>query len=345
MVDTVKNLIDKYGYYVIMALSVLAIFTIIAIAMKHKKSNTKISKNTIFNALAPSMLLWLLVFIVYTTIYVHFNKILDDPNLKKTFSTIIILSFGFSFYRMTIFIDHFLKKINETNMMFNIEETVLQLCVIIGKLIVMVVVTLTLLELYKVNISALVAGLGIGGIAVALAAQDTLANMLGYLIIVLDKPFLVGNRIKIIKYDGNIERVGLRSTHLRTLEGNMVIIPNKTIANSEIENVTGRKTIRQTENIVLEANLTVQDINDFMDAVRDILKNEKEVVNDYQIFFDRCDALCVVFSLWYWVDNLDYWDFMIIKGNVNIQINLYLEAHNIKYAVSTNAMYIKNIDN
>lgn len=345
MSDVIKSLADKYGYYVLMALSVLAISTIITMSVKHKKSYTKISKNNIFNALAPSMLLWLFVFIIYTTIHVHFNKVLTNPHIKITFSTIIIFSFGFSFYRMTIFIDYFLKKINKTNIMFNIEETALQLCVIIGKLIVIVIVTLTLLDLYKVNISALVAGLGIGGIAVALAAQDTLANILGYLIIVLDKPFLVGHRIKMIKYDGNIERVGLRSTHLRTLEGNMVIIPNKTIANSDIENVTGRETIRQTQDIVLEPTLTVQDINDFMDAVKDILKNEEEILNDYQIFFDRRDAVCVVFTLWYWVDNLDFWIFMKIKERVNIKINSYLEDKNIKYAVSTNAMYIKNIDN
>ena len=345
MSDTVKSLIDKYGYYVLMAICLAAIISIIAMAVKHKKSYTNIHKNNIFNALAPSMLLWLFVFIIYTTIYVHFHKILDDPNIKRTSATIIILSFGFSFYRMTIFIEYFLKKLNKTKIMFNIEETALQFCVIIGKLIVIIVITLTLLELYKINISALVTGLGIGGIAVALAAQDTLSNLLGYLIIVLDKPFLVGNRIKIIKYDGNIERVGLRATHLRTLEGNMVIIPNRTIANSEIENVTGRETIRQIQDIILEPTLTVQGINDFMDSVKDILKNEDEVINDYQIFFDRYDAVCIVFKLWYWVDNLDYWDFMRIKERVNIKINTYLEEHNIKYAVSTNAMYIKNIDN
>lgn len=345
MEKILKLLSTKSSYFMLIGICVFAISIIIIVSVKHKKSYTRVSKSSIFSALAPSMLLWLLILISYSTIFVYFPNILKNPHARMTLSTLIILSFGFSFYRTTIFIEYFLRKINKTKMVFHVEETVLQLCVIIGKLVVIVVITLTLLDLYKINISALVAGLGIGGIAVALAAQDTLSNILGYVIIVLDKPFLVGNRIKIIHYDGEIERVGLRSTHLRTLEGNIVVIPNKTIANSDIENVTGRQTIRQVQDIILEPTLTTSDINNFIDAVKDILKSEEEVVDDFQVFFDKRDAVCVIFKVWYWVSNVDFWVYMTIKESINLRIHSYIEEKNIKYALSSNAMYIKNIDN
>jgi small-conductance mechanosensitive channel len=100
------------------------------------------------------------------------------------------------------------------------------------KVFVMVVAVLLTLQNLGLNISSLIASLGITGLALALAAQDTLANFFGAIVILVDKPFRIGDAIKIDTHEGTVETIGFRSTRVRTAEGHLVTIPNKTVGNS-----------------------------------------------------------------------------------------------------------------
>ena len=98
------------------------------------------------------------------------------------------------------------------------------------------------------KVGALLASLGIGGLAVALAARDTIANFFGTLTILYDKPFQIGERIIIDNYDGVVEKVGFRSTRIRLLTGHLVTIPNEKVVNSGLENIAKRPHIRWLTN-------------------------------------------------------------------------------------------------
>ena len=100
------------------------------------------------------------------------------------------------------------------------------------KLFTAIVATLITLQNLGLNVNSLIASLSIGGLALSLAAQDTLANLFGAVAILTDKPFLMGDRIKLDQVEGIVESVGLRSTRVRTADGNMVSIPNKTMGNA-----------------------------------------------------------------------------------------------------------------
>jgi small-conductance mechanosensitive channel len=100
------------------------------------------------------------------------------------------------------------------------------------KVFVIVVAVLLTLQNLGLNISSLIASLGITGLALALAAQDTLANFFGAVVILVDKPFRIGDAIKIDTHEGTVETIGFRSTRMRTAEGHLVTIPNKTVGNS-----------------------------------------------------------------------------------------------------------------
>lgn len=95
-------------------------------------------------------------------------------------------------------------------------------------------------SVFNLNVATIIAGLGIGGIAVALAAQDTLQNLLGSFTIFADKPFLVGDRVRIDKYEGIVEKVGFRSTKLRAPDDTIVIIPNKKMVDTPLENLSSK---------------------------------------------------------------------------------------------------------
>lgn len=122
------------------------------------------------------------------------------------------------------------------------------------------------------DVGALLAGLGIGGLAFALAAQDLVKNLFGGFTIFVDKPFTIGDRIKVAEYDGIVEEIGIRNLRIRTLEGRLVIIPNSGVANDAIENVTSEP----NRKVVLTIGLTYNTSDEKMDEALDVLK---EVAN------------------------------------------------------------------
>jgi MscS family membrane protein len=87
-------------------------------------------------------------------------------------------------------------------------------------------------------VGALIAGLGIGGLALAMAARDTVSNVFGGFTIFTDRPFTLNDRIKVSGFDGTVDEIGIRSTRLRTLAGTLVTIPNSTFSESAVENVS-----------------------------------------------------------------------------------------------------------
>lgn len=125
------------------------------------------------------------------------------------------------------------------------------------KVIVIILGVLVVLQNFNVNVTALLAGLGIGGIAIAFAAQDTVANVFGTLTIILDKPFRMGERIKIGDTEGTVDEVGFRSTRIRTFYNSIVTIPNSVVAKERIDNLTERNgwyRFRQTIGFTYDAN-------------------------------------------------------------------------------------------
>jgi MscS family membrane protein len=134
------------------------------------------------------------------------------------------------------------------------------------------------------DITAMIAGLGIGGLALALAAQDSVKNIFAGIMIFVDKPFKVKERIQIQDYDGTVEEVGLRSTRIRTLDGRIVTIPNSTFTDNSVVNVTSQPSLK----IVLNLGLTYDTDEGGMQKGVDILR---QIVADHSMILESdCSA-------------------------------------------------------
>ena len=134
------------------------------------------------------------------------------------------------------------------------------------------------------DITAMIAGLGIGGLALALAAQDSVKNIFAGIMIFVDKPFKVKERIQIQGYDGTVEEVGLRSTRIRTLDGRIVTIPNSTFTDNSVVNVSSQPSLK----IVLNLGLTYDTDEDGMQKGVDILR---QIVADHSMILESdCSA-------------------------------------------------------
>ncbi|HEY9035693.1 MAG TPA: mechanosensitive ion channel family protein [Pseudomonadales bacterium] len=138
-----------------------------------------------------------------------------------------------------------------------------------GKIIVWSMAIIIGLNNAGYDVAALLAGLGIGGIALAMAAKDTIANVFGGFTIFTDRPFKLNDRIKVAGYDGTVKEIGVRSTRLQTLEGRIVTIPNSKFAESPVENVSWEP----NRKIILELGLTYDTQPEAMDKALALLKS------------------------------------------------------------------------
>lgn len=156
------------------------------------------------------------------------------------------------------------------------------------KVFVVVFGVLIMLQGFGFNVMSLLAGLGLGGLALALAAQDTAANVFGSITIILDRPFQVGDWIKVGDTEGNVEEIGFRSTRIRTFYQSLITVPNSVMAKEKIDNMGARGKRRIRHNLGLTYDTTPEKLQKFMDAVKYHLTQHADIdKEDIRVVFNQ----------------------------------------------------------
>lgn len=191
-----------------------------------------------------------------------------------------------------------------------------------------------------VDVGALIAGLGIGGLAFALAAQDTIKNIFGGITIFTDRPFRIGDRIKVDGFDGFVEDIGIRSTRLRTLEKRLVTIPNYKIVEASIENITDEPMRKVVMTIGLTYDTTPQKMNEALTILRNMPQkftqiDEKELLAVFSEFADFSLNLKFI----YWVKKGE--DVMDVPSQVNFEILSSFNKAGLDFAFPTQTVILQ----
>jgi MscS family membrane protein len=216
----------------------------------------------------------------------------------------------------------------------------------IAKGVVVLFAALLWLDNIGFNVSTLLAGLGVGGIAVALAAQDTLKNFFGSVMILLDKPFSVGQRVTVKGHDGTVEEIGLRSTRIRLLTGHQTTVPNEQMANLDIENIGRRPHIRRLTNITITYDTPPEKIEKAVNIIETILDNHEGMKPDFppRVYFNEFNNDSLNILVLYWYHPPDYWSFLAFSQGVNLQIMREFEKEGIQFAFPTSTTYLTQDD-
>ena len=195
--------------------------------------------------------------------------------------------------------------------------------------------------IFHVNITALVASLGIGGLAVALAAQDTLANLLGSFVIYLDKPFKTGDLIEAGEIKGRVEHVGFRTTRIRTLEKSLLTVPNKKLIDVALNNIT----LSEARRVKFELGLTyASKSNQILDIITDIktvLLNHPKIGEDITVHFTDFSTSSLNILVLYFVMSNEYELMVEVKEEVNMEIMAIIEKHGCEFAFPTQTIYVQ----
>ncbi len=208
------------------------------------------------------------------------------------------------------------------------------------KAFVVVVAALVTLSNVGIDITAVIASLSIGGLAVGLAAQDTLANLFGAVAILLDKPFRIGDQITVDGLTGVVETIGLRSTRIRNLDGHLVTIPNKTIGNATLTNVTSRANIKTTMNIGITYDTPAEKVRRALALLEEIYKGHPKTA-DLLISFNKFGDSALNLQVIHWWGATDMKDYLAGMQDINLAIKDRFDAEDISFAFPTQTVYLK----
>ena len=210
------------------------------------------------------------------------------------------------------------------------------------KVFVIIIGALTTAQLMGFPITSALAGLGVGGIAVALAAQNTLANVFGSITILTDRPFRVGDVVRIGDVEGKIEAIGLRSTRIRTHEGHFVTIPNKTVADSAIINISRRPTIRQLITISLTYDTKADRVQEAVGILREIFQKHP-LTHDFIVNWKDYGPHSLDIFVAYWCKSTDNKEFLRALEEINLEIKRRFDAAGLEFAFPTQTIQLQTV--
>jgi MscS family membrane protein len=263
--------------------------------------------------------------------------------ILRTFLALMAFAITWGVYRLVGVLDSYLQRLsyrsdnNLDDLLVELIRRTVRFCVVF---IAVLFIGQTILGL---RITALVAGAGIAGLAVALAAKDTLANFFGSVMIMLDKPFTVGERITVDAVTGTVERIGFRSTRIRSLDGHMFSIPNSKLADSVVENVAKRPYIKYVFDLTLVYNTTAKQMERALEILHEIM-DKNEIFNDElppRIYFTSFNDWALNISVIVWFQSTDYFQTQQIKNDINLEILRRFNAEGLDFAFPTSTNYLK----
>ena len=193
-----------------------------------------------------------------------------------------------------------------------------------------------------IDITAMIAGLGIGGLALALAAQDMVKNIFGGIMIFLDKPFKIGERIQIDGFDGTVEEVGLRSTRVRTLEGRLLIINNSTFSDNTVVNVSAEHTRKVVLNLGMTYDTTPEKMQRSMDILKEIVIAHPAIeTEDASIGFNAYGDFALGILFVYRIKKAE--DILQTQTEINLEILNRFNAEGLEFAFPTQTIFKKEM--
>jgi len=254
--------------------------------------------------------------------------------LDKAFLFLIILSFFWIILRIVDFVAHVFmyRAIKSEN---KADDQLVPFLKELFKFIIYFIGFFVLLGyVFEVNALSLITGLGIGGIAIALAAKESLENLIGSFTIFIDKPFTVGDLVKVDGVEGTIEKVGFRSTVLRSTDKTTIIIPNRAMIDGVLENLTRRNYRRVKFNIGITYETDSVMIKNIINEINDFLSQNPHTT-DNSVTFDSFADSALNIQVLYLVENIEFNNYLKVKEEVNFKIIEIVQKHGSDFAYPT----------
>ena len=339
-----KNITTEQILTMVIALAIIILFCLLSSLIaygiikifKWKSKGKEIKENSLYKPL-KTVVIWVGLHIAILTLGLPSNV---NAICNKIFriGAIIIIAVGIA--NMFSPDSKIFKKIaNHKRIKGN--QTLINFISKVTKGIIYVIAIFLVMAELNFNLSGLIAGLGLGGVIVALAAQDIAKNLFGGMAIIVDKPFSVGDWIQTTNYSGTVEDISFRSTRLRMTDNTVVTIQNSTLSNEPVINYAKlpMRRFSTTLNLALETNSNV--VENIIGKVKFALSNTEGVLpNDLNVYLQKIADDGIEIGIFFNTNIVSYYDYLSFCEQVNLLLLKVLESENVKLAYPTQKVYV-----
>ena len=283
-------------------------------------------------------------------------RFLEMPEDLDEFSRNVVMflytiSIGWFIFNLVDIVDVGLRRVTEASATKLSGQLVPLIRKALRIFVIVVFVLFIAQNVFGVDITAWLAGLGIAGLAVSLAAQDSIKDVFGSITVLLDKPFAVGDRIVFTGTDGFVEEIGFRSTRIRTFTGHLITVPNMKFIDGTVENISARPFLRRMLDVTIPYDTSAGKIDEAVQLIKDILAAD-DMTGPFRlderpprIYFNEYNAASLNISVayWYFLDadqGRDWWGFLTYNEEFNRRLFKAFSEAGINFAFPTQTLHL-----
>lgn len=305
------------------------------------KVPTSILTNIFLAFEKPLRLFFVVIGIFFSLLYLPLNLV-TTALIIKCFRSIVIVLAGWGLYNLASTSSSFFSSLSQK---LNIEVNNI-LLPFLSKLIRVSIVIFTLSIIaseWDYNVGGFLAGLGLGGLAFALAAKDSISNLFGGIIIITEKPFSIGEWIKTPSVEGVVEDINFRSTRIRTFSQALVTVPNATLANEPITNWSKMGKRQVTFNLGIEYSTPMEKIKTCVRRIDRMLRDHEEIDQDLiMVKFNEFNDSSLDIFLYFFTKTTSWVEYLKVKEDINLRIMNILEQEGVSIAFPSRTIYMRN---
>lgn len=260
----------------------------------------------------------------------------------RTLEVVAALNTVVIFWRVTdILGNHFFKKVVNTSS--KLDDHLVPIFQKTSKAFIGLLGIIYIIQVLGYSISGIVAGLGLGGLAVAMASKDALANLFGSVMIFADHPFKVGDWIKLNGEEGTVEEIGFRSTRIRTFPKTLITVPNSVVANAAINNFSRMPKRRVKFSVGVTYETSADQMDKLVKDIKILLLNHEDVDQDFHLVnFTDFGSSSLDILVYYFTRTTDWSDHLSLRQEINLAIMRLVENSGLSIAFPSRTVYFKN---
>ncbi|NLL52525.1 MAG: mechanosensitive ion channel family protein [Peptococcaceae bacterium] len=305
-----------------------------------KKAPTEVLTNIMLAFEGPIRALFVIIGIYLAFLYLSLSSI-SSVLLIRVLRSVLVILVAWGLYNLSStsssFFERLARKLN-----IEVDKIILPFLSKLLRFIIIVMAISIIASEWEYNVGGFVAGLGLGGLAFALAAQESLKNFFGGVVIITEKPFSIGDWIKTPSVEGVVEDITFRSTKIRTFAQALVTVPNSTLANEPITNWTKMGKRQITFNLRIAYDTPRHKIKACVKRIDKMLRNHEGIDQDFILVrFDEFKTDCLEIFLYFFTKTTSWEEYLRVREDVNLKIMEILEIEGVSIAFPSQNIYLE----
>ncbi|MBN2572169.1 MAG: mechanosensitive ion channel family protein [Ignavibacteriales bacterium] len=311
------------------------------IVLRKIKKWTQKTANTFDDLLIHNIEKRLLPLLYFVALYLSIQFLTIHPTAIEVIDILFLILLTIFVVRLIISIINYLVEIylvKKEEQQKNIQS--IKALLPVAKILVWGFAIFILLDNLGVKITPLLAGLGVGGIAIALAAQSIFGDLFAYFIMLFDRPFEVGDFIITGEHIGSVEHIGIKSSRIRSISGEQIVISNTDLVNARVRNYKRMERRRVVFKLGVTYQATLEQLKEIPKTIKEIVESTKDTDFDRAHFFSYGD-FSLIFEIVFYINSSDYTKYMDIQQEINFKIKEEFEKRGIEFAYPTQTLFLE----